>query len=219
MKKNSFLQIFIFISIFLIIFLLAITSKNKTKYYSNNTKSTSRTNREYNLHYKVDMPKDFFINFKDYQHFQVAENIWKNNFSNIPTAGVTILVNYIPTDMTLDKWLNDIGDPNSPAGSAPAKECYKFIDMLNDQYHTNIETSHCLYYSVTGIKETKVGKHKGITFQSSNTSYSATHTLIKIDKDNQALLFDIYYTTTGLSSEKDKTKEAYQTLLKTIKFN
>jgi len=184
-------------------------------------------NKELSEWYSVEYPSNFFVTRKDYRTFGVAENKWRGESVRIPEAAIQMYTNVIPDGMNLKVWVEGVGDPSPPVGLGTPKSCkeffnslrqkvkYEYGDLFNIEY---LKGDYCMYFGFSGIKETTIAGLPAITFSTENVSSGATHTIVAYK--NQAgviLLFDIYYTVTGMSDEKDQTFEAYKSFLSTFK--
>lgn len=185
----------------------------------------SGSNKELSEWYSVEYPSNFFITRKDYRTFGVAENRWKGETGHIPEATIQEYTNVIPDGMSLKDWLNGVGDPIPPVGQGTPKSCKEFFsslrqkvrfgDLFNIEYLTG---DNCVYFGVSDIKETTIAGLPAIEFGTQNVSSGATHTMVAYkNQSGVILLFDIYYTITGMSDEKDGTVEAYKSFLSTFK--
>lgn len=80
-----------------------------------------------------------------------------------------------------------------------------------------LKGDNCLFLGLSDIKETALAGLPAIEFNTSNVSVGAKHTLAAYkSKSGTIFLFDIFYTITGMSDEKDQTAEAYQSFLNTF---
>jgi len=182
-------------------------------------------NKELSEWYSVEYPNNFFVAFKSYNEFGVAEKRWEGDTSHIPEAVIRVYNNLIPSGMSLRDWLNGVGNPTPPVGNQGVpKSCKEFLDrirqelkygdLFNDQY---LKGSDCLYFGVSDIKDKTIVGLPAVEFTTQNVSSGATHTIFVYKSQSGVnLLFDISYTATGQSDETDRTVEAYETYLNTF---
>lgn len=183
-------------------------------------------NKELSEWYSVEYPSNFFVTRRDYRTFGVAENRWKGETGHIPEATIQMYTNVLPDGMNLKDWVNGVGDPTPPVGQGTPKSCKEFLnslrqkvkfgDLFNVEYLTG---DNCIYFGVFNIKETTIAGLPAIEFGTQNVSSGATHTIVAYkNQSGVILLFDIYYTITGMSDEKDdQTIDAYKSFLRTLK--
>lgn len=186
----------------------------------------SLTNKELSEWYSVKYPGNFFVTRKDYNTFGIAEERWKGEIGHIPEAVIETYTNIIPDGMSLRDWLNGVGNPTPPVGDQGApKSCKEFFDKLRQQLEYGdlfnneyLKGTDCIYFGVSDIKDKTIAGFPALEFNTQNVSSGATHTIfVYKNQAGSTLLFDIYFTTTGMSDEKDQTVEAYKLFLSTFK--
>lgn len=175
--------------------------------------------------YSVEYPNNFFVTSRDYRTFGVAENRWKGETGHTPEAIIQKYTNVIPDGMSLKDWLNGVGDPNPPIGEGDPKACKKFLDELRQRVRYGdlygieyLKEGYCMYHGVHDVKETVIDGLPAIEFGTRAVSSAATHTIIAYENQYKViLLFDIFFTVTGMSDENDRTVESYKYFLDTFK--
>lgn len=179
----------------------------------------SGSNKELSDWYSVEYPSNFFVFRRDYRTFEVAENRYRGITGNIPTAIIQEYTNVIPDGMSLKDWVNGVGDPTPPIGQGTPKLCKEFFNTVRQKVKfSDLKEDNCIYFGVSDIKETIIRGLPAIEFSTENVSTSARHTIVAYKNSaGVILLFDIYYTTTSMSDEKDQTVDAYKSFVNTFK--
>lgn len=184
-------------------------------------------NKEISYYYSVEYPSNFFITTKTFRRFMVAENRWKGESVNFPEAGIQIYANVLPEGMSLREWLEGVSDPEPAVGrEKPLKSCKRFFATLRQRIKSedsdlpSQNEDRCWFLGISHIKETTVRNLPAIQFWSEagiGGSILYYHTIIAYKGKFGNYLFDIFYKSTGLSDEKDKTREAYRSFLRTFR--
>jgi len=212
-------KIFVFISLISIIALLVISSKFSER------EIPSLNQKEISQWYQVEYPQNFFITHKNLGLFMVAEKRWEGHAVNYPTAQIRVYSNVIPTDMSLEEWLEGVSDPNPPIGGFTPKSCRNFFYLLKRDFNSgdlyddsSLAKGNCIHLGVSNINISQVSLFDALQFDTQYVSSSSTHTIFKYKINEQdTLLIDMSFKSTGLSEENDHTKKAYESFIKTFK--
>ena len=185
--------------------------------------SAAFPNEEITQWYTVRYPDGFYVYGKEPSTFYVAEDRWQGEQGNVPTAWIKVYRNVISEDMSLQTWLEGIGDPASGV-EISTKSCESFIESIRSEVEygdldsdSSLSNGLCLYHGVSEIKGTTVDDTQALCFETAGASVRSDHTIL-VDKDSEgvAWLFDIAYSRTGLSDDSDQTTEAYEAFLETF---
>lgn len=224
-KINYWMTLIIFLLIIILCLAGLLAQSNNQLKRCSSPKTQQAISKEFSEWYSVEYPSNFFVTRKYYNTFGIGEEKWKGKMGHIPEAAIETYTNIIPDGMSLRDWLNGVSSPTPPVGDrGTPKSCKEFLDRLRQQlkygdlFNEYLKGTDCIYFGVTYIKDKTVAGFPALEFNTSNVSSRATHTiLVYKNQAGSTLLFDIYFTETGISDEKDQTTKAYNSFIDTFK--